>query len=255
MLNLKKILLFVLLILSLGPMSEAFGQDEMDAELLEEMAEQRKDYQVILKNLKAEEFLNNPSIITLMESGDLDFEKIETTITELRKEQSTKVYGQIQPPSAIDLLRGEAHQQVRQLLAPLQNVTEANLKKNLTVKLNEGRVKRFIENSDKFQNFLVKLLKSEKALPHFVLIIDQKNRLYIYLLVNIVLFVFMRLITMISNRNAAKKKFYKKSFFSSFFSWWFKVFAMLGLRIGIFIYFFHKEVEPTWIIFQNTILI
>ena len=130
MLNLKKILLFVLLILSLGPMSEAFGQDEMDAELLEEMAEQRKDYQVILKNLKAEEFLNNPSIITLMESGDLDFEKIETTITELRKEQSTKVYGQIQPPSAIDLLRGEAHQQVRQLLAPLQNVTEANLKKN-----------------------------------------------------------------------------------------------------------------------------
>ena len=105
-----------------------------------------------------------------------------------------------------------------------------------------------------FQNFLVKLLKSDKALPQAALIIDDKNRLYIFILINISIFVLMKLRSMMSNRHAKKKKFFKKSFFDSLFGWLLKSFAMLGLRIGIFIYFFHKEAEPTWTIFQNTIL-
>ena len=253
--NLKKLFLITILSLFLNPVHLAQGQDDMaETELEEEMQNQRADYQKILKNLKAEEFLENADITKLINSGEIDFDKIEETVRNLKKQQASKVYGKMEKPSMTSLMSGGAHEQIITMLAPLENVSEEKLKKNLTHNLKDGTIKRFIEGNENFKTFLVKIIKSKKALPQMALIVDKKNRLYIYVLVNIVIFVVFRLKSMISKRRNAANKYYRKKFSDGILGKLVSILMMMGLRIGIFIYFFHKEAEPTWTIFRQTML-
>jgi hypothetical protein len=249
--NLKKISFILLIFLLFGSVNISVAQDKTDSELEAEMKAQRKDYQIILKNLEAEEFSDNPIIKTLMKTGELDLGKIKSTIKKLK---SDKAYGQIKNPTMISLLHGGAHEQIIMMLAPLKNIPEAQLKKNLTHNLADGSIKRFILGNENLQNFLVKVLKSSKALPQAALILDNKNKLYIFILINVVLFVLLKLRKIMSNRHAEKQKFYKRSFFESLFGWLLKTFGMFAVRIGIFVFFFHKEAGPLWSIFSDTML-
>lgn len=236
-------------------MQLVLGQDDMtDNELEEEMRNQRQDYQKILKNLKAEEFLANPDITKLIESGEIDFDKIEETVRNLKKNQASEIYGKMDKPSVKSLFSGGAHEQIITMLAPLEKVSEEKLKKNLTHNLKDGVVKKFIDGNDKFKNFLVKILKSKKALPQMALILDNKNKFYIYVLVNIVLFVFLKLKSIMSNRRNAGNKYYRKKFSDGFLGSVISLLFMFAVRVGIFVFFFHKEAKPAWTIFRDTML-
>jgi hypothetical protein len=255
MLKLKKILLISLLFLFLAPVHLVQGQEDMtDTVLEDEMENQRASYQQILKRLKAEEFLESADITQLINSGEINIDMIEKTVRNLQEKQANNIYGEVKQPTMTSLMSGGAHKSVITLLAPLEKVSEEQLKNNLTKNLKNGVIKRFIDGHDNFKNFLVKIIKSKKALPQIALILDNKSRLYTYIFINIAIFILMKFKSMVTKRRNKANRYYRKNFSDGVIAKLIIVLLTLAFRVGIFVFFFHKEAAPAWDIFRQTML-
>ena len=214
-------------------MNPVFGQEEMEstAELEQEMAAQRAEYQKLIKKMGAEELIDDPKILNMFNSGAIDFDRLENTVRNLQKKRAQATLGKVGTPSMTDLFKGDAGAQVGHLIAPLKNISEDQLKKNLVNNLQEGRAKLFLKRSPKVQTFLAKLLKDEKALPSFARILDNKNKLYTFFFINVTIFILLKLRKMIINRKNRNSKFYKKSLTDSFFGWVMTTTIILAIRL------------------------
>lgn len=243
-------LFFTLIFITLG----ASAQDDFsDPELEKEMAKQRAEYQELVKSLGAEDLIDNPDIKNMVESGSINFDKLEQTVRKLQKQQAKKTLGGFQSPSIAELLKSGAVGTVSKMLTPFRSISEENLVKSIVNNLEEGtRTKTILKRHPKLVLLLARLLKSEKALPSMASILDDKNKLYTFLFINVALFVFLKLRKMIANRKNSGNKFYKKSFFDSLFGWVIATCIVLSIRVGIFVYFFGKEATPAWEVFKQT---
>ncbi len=216
--------------------SGAYGnENSSDEKMEEEMQAQRKKYQEISNQLGAENFTDN-----------LNLEKIKKALGNLGKKDGQKSKG--------NLLNGGTRAKISTMLIPFQSIPEDTIKKNLITNLKEGWVKGFLEKSPRVQSFLAKLLKSKEALPDLASILDDKKRLYTFAIVNIIFFIILKIRKMISNRRKNNYRDPSGSFLAGLVTWFLGFFLVQALRIGIFIFFFHKEAGPTWKIFRQVML-
>jgi len=252
-----RILFFSLFIFSIniGTLQAQSNQIISDEDRLQqEMEAQRAEYQELVKKLGAEDLLEDPEIKNMIGTGTVNFDKLENTIRSIQKKQANQVFRKVDKPGISQLLKGDAGSQISNILQPIQRIPDEKLKQSIVNNLKEGTFKRFLKNSPKLQSFLVNMLKSKKALPELARILDDKNKLYVFGFINIMLFVFLKLRKMMIKRSQSKSKYFKKSLGDSFVGWMIGFFVVFSMRIGLFIYFYSREASPAWNVFKETFL-
>jgi hypothetical protein len=92
-------------------------------------------------------------------------------------------------------------------------------------------------------DFITKLVRDDKALIASTGIFTDKKKLYNFLIINVVIFIFGFFIL---------RKSRDASFFEKVTKWFIKKTLLTSVRLGVLIYFFGTELGPTWNIFQDT---
>lgn len=163
-------------------------------------------------------------------SEELD-KKIENLKTELDKSFLSK------------FMDGEMKEALGKMMAqnPFQFMTEEQMK-NLLV----ARAGKNLENNPKVLAFLTEWLRDKDALPQFLSIIGESEKIKKYGISFLVVFI----IAFILNLKNSKNSFLKRLFY--------KLGLMLTtglINLGIFYYIFHTELSPTVRIARKFILL
>ena len=118
----------------------------------------------------------------------------------------------------------------------------------LIEKVNGTFAEPVFEKFPKLYDFIEELLLDEEAIVSLYSISADKTRLFHFALAMLATFIFAFLLKRFHNRGDSL------NFFSALFKWIFRLCLIFSLRIGVFYYFFHKEIQPTIDIFKKTLL-
>jgi len=241
--RLKLNLFFILISFSLLNLSPALGQeddledlpaapknarvmDDKGDDLEAQMESVKKDNQQILEKLQALNPEQKSEFQEAINSGNM-----------AKAGQLMEKFG-IQ---AINPTTGEKQGTLNSLvsmsLQSFRGMSDTQLKSHLNERIGGSPIGPLYKKAPKLQNFLVRALKDEKALPSFFSIIEQKKKFYTYLGVTL----FTMIISWLWKR---KMKQVERPFFESFMAFLFRFSFVWGVRIGAMFYLFSKELGP-----------
>ncbi len=225
-----KFLALILLFLSL-PSGVARGSDddyddhveasEQDvAELEKKLLDFKSSQQEVLNNLDPEQKKIQQQIQKAVETGD------EKRVEELSRELAISL--------ALNST-GKMNEMVSNSLKLFQNMPEIEVRAHL-LKRSEGNiVGQIFREYPKTLTFAVKLLRDPLAIPQFLSITQNKTRLFIFIGINILLWVISLVIKKIQN--------HKRYRLGAHFRRWLFFFC---LRLALFIGFFQVELRPLY---------
>ncbi len=178
-------------------------------------------------------------------SGELSEKEIHAVIESNPNEVSAaKNAERIDPQTLKKMKHSDA---LRVALAPLQKMSENQLVTILKENTKGGSAEVYVERFPKLSVFVVRLIKDAEALPMLAKILDDQDKLIRFggIMLLTVLFGFFL------------KRFMKKegrSILEAIGFWFFRFLIMTSLRFGILIYFYGKEIEPTFSVAYRTFL-
>lgn len=212
-------------------------QEEHDTQNLEKLLKDyNKDAEKVLKNAKTLEEMNTNT------SGDLSEEELRK-VNVTTEEVHSKTYRKKIDPK--DLKKVKYSEAMRVALEPLQKMHENQLVTILRSNTEGSSMAPYIERYPKLTLFAVRLIKEPEALPSLAKIVDDQDKLIrfggIMLLTILVGFLLKRLM---------KKE--GRSVLEALGFWFFRFLIMTSLRFGILIYFYGKEIEPTFSVAAKT---
>lgn len=254
--------LFMIILLLLGT-QVSMGQDSEDSpeNLQKEMQNQRSQYQAILKAVGGEGVENDPDFQKMVKEGMKDPQQMIKKLQEIRSKNGKEGNigniggskgGNTGTPSNISLaqlLKGDASGMVRVMIQQFNHVSPSELKSKILM-TTEGKPQgNFLKNNPKFLDFIVASFKHPSALPDFARILDQKQKLTYFVGANIFIFFFgMWFKRVQKNRNQESDVTKRMNHFI------FRTIFFLGLRIAVFVSFFHAEAGPIFGVFKDTVL-
>lgn len=245
-LKLKIVILFFILL------SNTWGQDEdievpapknakvvdidSDEDLEKQMAKYRQDNQEIVKQLESLSPEQREELQTAINSGNI------LEATNKLKDYGVKL---VDPNASQDSSTAPMLALVNTSLQSLRSMSETSLRDLLKERISKTPLASFYEKSPKLQNFLVSSLRHDEALPKFFSIINQRQKLMIYLGV----YLFTVIVLWIVKK---KSKDIERPFFESMMSFLFKFTFAWTVRLGTFIFLFYKEVTPIGGVIRQT---
>ncbi len=138
-------------------------------------------------------------------------------------------------------------EQIKMMILAIKDVPEETIKENMLAKLNEGALKTFISTNPKVMTFLVRMMKSEQALPEFAKLIEEKSKMATFGIAMLGTFILGLILKMQIKKNKSSEGIPLVSFLPRFI-------FLFCLRIILVIYFFHKEAAPTFKIAKDVFL-
>lgn len=132
-------------------------------------------------------------------------------------------------------------------LAPIQAQTEKEILYQLLNNAKGTKNYDLMINYPKITLFVVRMIKDKEALPYATKILENKKKLINFAAVMIS----SVLVGFLVARFVRTKS---KSFGKVFLLFLLRVFLMMGLRIGIIIFFFGEELYPLYRVFLNTFI-
>ena len=132
-----------------------------------------------------------------------------------------------------------------QVLVMFHDMPDEKLRNMFTGKIEGTFLEQWSNKYPKVLEFFIRLLKDHSALPSMAKIMDDRRKLIIFFICNIVVFV-VGFIWKRSNRNVEKTYFERVIIDRIKYS-----LAFWGVRIGLVVYFFHQELTPFGQLFKN----
>ncbi len=240
-------------------LAQSDSEDQEAINLQNEMKGQRAQFQAILKAVGGEGVENDPDFQKMVKEGMKDPQQMLKKLQEIRQKNGKDGnIGSIGGPSnggsagsmkMADLLKGNASEIVRMMIQQFNHVSPVELKTRLLASTEGKPQGNFLKKNPKFLDFIVAAFKHPSALPDFAKILDQRQKLTYFVGVNIFVFFFgMWYKRVQKNRNQ------NKEFTKSMNQFIFRTAMMFGIRIGVFVAFFHTEVGPVFGLFKDTVL-
>lgn len=241
--RLKLNLFFILFLISLLNLTPALGQEDD----LEDLPAAPKNARVIESE--------GDDLEANMESIKRDNQKILEKLQALNPEQKSEFQqainsgnmakaGQLMEKFGIQAInpttgekQGTMNSLVAMSLESFRGMSDTQLKAHLDERIGGSPIGPLYKKAPKLQNFLVRALKDEKALPSFFSIIEQKKKLYTYLGITL----FTMIVSWLWKR---KMKKVQRPFFESFMGFLFRFGFVWGVRLGAMAYLFHAELGP-----------
>ena len=135
---------------------------------------------------------------------------------------------------------------VRAIIAPFKQMTEVELKSTLLLNTEKTVFHSLFASSPRSLLFVTRILRDNDALPSLACILKDQTKILIFIGVNIaIMFVGW----------GVKRYQYsiKRSFLESVQLWFFRFLLIMGMRIGVLIFFYHEELSPLWRIFLSVL--
>ena len=135
-----------------------------------------------------------------------------------------------------------------QVLVIFQDMPDERLRNMFTGKLEGTFLEKWSNKFPKVLEFFILLLKDQAVLPSMAQMMDDRRKLIIFFICNIVVFV-VGFIWKRANRNAEKTYFERAIIDRIKYS-----FVFWGVRIGLVVFFFHQELTPFGRLFKDHFL-
>ena len=229
-------------------------EDQEDKSLQKELKDQRSQYQAILKTVGGEGIENDPDFQKMVQEGLKDPQKLLKKLQDIQqkngKSNANGMMGSLENSKNMkvaDLLKGNASKIMKSMIQQFNPISPQQLKTSLLV-TTEGKPQGdFLKNNPKFLNFLVRALKHPNALPNVAKILDQRQKLMYFVGANIfVLFFGIWYKRVQRNRNQDRE------ITKSVNQFIFRFIFLSGIRLGIFVAFFHSEVGDIFGVFKKS---
>ncbi len=162
--------------------------------------------------------------------------------------QVKSVVKQLHPElSDKDLKKMKLHQAVDLALAPIRLKPEGELASMIHDQLKPTSAYPYLKDHTKHLVLFARIIQDKNALPSATKIIENKSKLKTFaalLLLTIIIGIIISRVIRTSD----------KSFLKIFLFFLLRVFLMLGLRLGLVIYFFGEELTPMYDVVKNYII-
>ena len=186
---------------------------------------------------------NTAELERLLENYRKDPEESSKNLKEFQEpvKSKTNKNGSKLPPKKLTY-----SQSIRMVLAPLQAMPEAELRKVLSESIEKSPSLSMLKNFPFVVNFLIGLVKEKEAIPQLVTIFEDQTKLIhfaIAFLLTMVLGFVLRLTMRKKDRTIAKALYY----------WFLRFTGILALRIFLVIYFFGTQLKPAFSVFISNL--
>lgn len=228
--------------------NEEYVEEQID-EKAEAAAEKKaiEDLAKIKENKVEKSVMDDPEMKQIL--GDLERKNKEL----LKEAQKLMDSGKLNPSNILKMLQGsklfkENHnrsQTMKETLLPFRNMSKAQLKKQIFSQSNGSILGEKIKQFPKIGDLIVNMLQDKHAIPSFFTISEKKFLGTVY--ISFIIFSFI--LGHILKRKANKKNL---SFSKSLISTMTRIFFLMVLRSGFFIYLFREQLDPTYQVIKRS---
>lgn len=145
------------------------------------------------------------------------------------------------------VMTGELSSSVRQILEPMQKLSEKDLLKLLDDNSKNSKLRPYMDQFPNINIFAVRLIKDEESIPSLVKIIENRERLIRFAGVMLSTLILGFLLKKVMHREG-------RSFIRSAIYFLFRMYFMFAVRIYIVYFFFSAELAPAAKIFKKTFM-